>query len=353
MTKKLNSVFVLVLIILHSSCIKKVQVPIRNVEPILVVEGLITNDSVPYQVKLSYSGSYTFGNQIPTELYEANALVSISDSEGAGTPLFYREKGLYETNDKNFIGTPGKGYTLHIKLPNGKEYISEEQVIPEPVPIQEVSSIQHEFTYDLKRPTRFNIFITSADPADQENYYRWVSDGWVPRKATGVPCGFFCIEFEFCHQHISESSVRIFSDNAINGNKIINQLVGSSYLYYFGRHYIRISQLSMTRSSYQFWNSFQLQLESSGGLLDAIPSSINSGIYNVNNPADRALGIFEASAVAHYRFILVPENVSNFLLQQTALPFIETGACHLIYENAIEIPPPPGWEAAPEIRVVL
>jgi hypothetical protein len=67
-----KSSFFLMLIVgwcLIAGCIKQLEVPVRMVEKILVVEGGITNDTTAYQVKLTYSGPFRFGNFVPYSLF--------------------------------------------------------------------------------------------------------------------------------------------------------------------------------------------------------------------------------------------------------------------------------------------
>jgi len=54
-----NIVILTILAITVQSCIKQVTVDTRNEKPKLVVEGSITTDTVPYSVRLTYSGPFT------------------------------------------------------------------------------------------------------------------------------------------------------------------------------------------------------------------------------------------------------------------------------------------------------
>src|SRR3954466_5520721 len=84
-------------------CIKKIDVDTRTEKQILVVEGSVTTDSVPYTVNLSYSGPFNRANKIPDEFFEENATVTISTNDGNTTLLKHMDKGLYQTTDSNFI----------------------------------------------------------------------------------------------------------------------------------------------------------------------------------------------------------------------------------------------------------
>ena len=79
------------------ACVKQVDVATRNEKSILVVEGSVTTDTVPYTVKLTYSGPVAYSDAIPDEYLEKDAEVTISDDLGNTTPLVYTTQGIYET----------------------------------------------------------------------------------------------------------------------------------------------------------------------------------------------------------------------------------------------------------------
>ena len=339
--------------VLLTSCIKEIHPDLRTVSPKLVVEGAITTDSVPYQVRLTFSGPYQFGAFVPDTLLIVDAVVTIKDNTGRQSAMSYSGNGIYKTVDNSFIGTPEKSYQVEIKLKDGREYISIPETIVQPVPIASISKVEFDYSaYDFQKPTDFKIFVDVDDPSSQQNFYRWEGYSWVPRKATGVPCGIQCIKWQYCNQRIERKYLHYFSDAAINGNRIVQRLVYRSPIYWFGKHYVDIGQLSMTREAFQFWKRFEEQSTKTGSILDPLPSPIEGNVYNVNDPDDLALGYFSASGVSHKRVVLVPYNISQFLLDQTARTFIKEGGCHLVFPNALEEPQiPAGWENAEEIRV--
>jgi hypothetical protein len=337
-------------------CIKQIDVDTRNEKPVLVVEGLVTTDSVPYTVKLSYSGPFTRGNVIAAEFLEKNATVIITDDAGNTTPLAYIDEGVYETTDPAFIGQVGKSYSVIVTLKDGKKYVSVPEKINPPVPINSISTSFNFFT-----PSGINVSIDVNDPAANENYYKWSFYTWVPRKTNGISCGVGCIMYEYCFQKVLNNQLTILSDAAINGNKIKGQQMGTSPIYWFGKHYIDIRQQSITREAFQFLQRLNEQLNRTGNILDPLPASIKGNVYNAADPNDFVLGYFSAASVTHKRAILVPFSITQFLLDQTAATFIPAGPkiCFESFPDALfyppspatQNPPPPGWENAEVIEV--
>lgn len=348
------------LTLVATSCVKQVSINRRNEKPILVVEGSITTDKEPYSVRLSYSGPYERGLEVPDEYLEKDAKVSISDDQGLSTTLTHMGNGVYETTDTNYIGQAGRSYRLSIELKNGKKYISKPEKMMNPVPISKVTAAfypDNNFNY----PTSLHVFIDTDDPSDEENYYKWNFYSWTQRQTHGVSCGFGCVEYEYCYQKFTDQETRIFSDASSNGNPIRNRQVGFSYIYTYGDDFINIEQLSLTREGYQFWQRYDEQVSRTGSILDPLPSPIKGNVYNESDPSDFALGYFFANGVTRRRAQLVPYDITDYMLSLTATKFIPEGAaiCFEYFPNALpypprpapQYPPPPGWENAERIEV--
>ncbi|MCW3081818.1 DUF4249 domain-containing protein [Segetibacter sp.] len=356
MLSRWTILFTLAVLLVCTGCIKQIDVETRNQKPVLVIEGSITTDTVPYTVRLSYSGPFTRGNVIPDEFLEKQANVAISDHLGNEVSLVHKGDGIYETTDPSYIGTVGRSYRVTVTLKNGKAYTSVPEKIAAAVPITNISTGFNFFT-----PSGINVYAGVDDAANQENYYQWLFYAWAPRKTNGISCGIGCIQYEYCFQKVTHNNLTILSDAAINGNKIRGQFIGVSPIYWFGRHYIDIGQLSTTREAFQFLQRLNEQQNRTGNILDPLPASIKGNVYNVADPNDFALGYFSAAGVTHKRAILIPFSITQFMLDQTAAVFIPRGPkiCFEAFPDALiyppepsqQNPPPPGWENAEVIEV--
>jgi hypothetical protein len=346
--------------IVWQSCIKKVDVETRNEPSILVVEGAVTTDTVPYTVKLTYSGSVGSSENLPDQFIEKNAVVTISDDLGNSHSLVYRGEGIYETTDPAFIGKVGRSYQVNVQLQSGKKYVSIPEKIKPPVPVSQVNT-QHINKFNFDYPTYLNISVDTKDPAQEENYYRWTFYNWVLRQTKGVSCGFGCIMYEYCYQKFVDPELHLLSDAAINGNDIRNQLVGHCYIYTYGNPLIDIGQQSLSREAYQFWKAYQDQQSRTGSILDPLPASIKGNVRNGADSTDYALGYFSAYSITHKKAVLVPFSITPYLLELSARQFIpeQSVACFNYFPNTLAYPYtpgmlykiPPGWENAEQIKV--
>ncbi|MEO6317064.1 MAG: DUF4249 domain-containing protein [Chitinophagaceae bacterium] len=353
-------ILVPVISILLFSCIKRVDVVTRDAQSILVVEGNITTDTIPYTVKLTYSGQVMHADNILDQYLEKDATVTISDDLGNSTAMAYTKQGIYTSTNPAYIGKVGRSYAVTVLLKDGRKYVSTPEKMKAPVAIDSVT-VRYNGLFDMTQPSRMEVFVNTTDPAAEENYYRWTFSSWVGRETWGVSCGIGCVMMRFCYQYSVDQEVRILSDAAINGNRITNQQVGYCYIFTYSNPYVEIGQISLTREAYQFWEAYQAQQTRAGGILDPLPAAIKGNVHNAADVNDFALGYFSAAAVTHKKVILVPYSITDYLLKISSSEFIPTKsvACFDFFPNALvyaappakQNPPPPGWENAQQIKV--
>ncbi|HEY4874202.1 MAG TPA: DUF4249 domain-containing protein [Puia sp.] len=350
------------LLLFFFSCVRTIQPPIRQSAPILVVEGLITTDSTPYTIKLSYTGKFTNASLSvdSNQNFINDAIVFIKDDIGDSTICNLISPGTYQSADDGFIGITGRSYTLIIHLSNGKTYTSTSEKINPVPPIDSITvSYDSSFITDV-RPTQLIISANTRDPSSQTNYYRWSASGYLPRKSWGGPCSpsnppctnaFNCVCNAYCELSFNDNQINILSDQLVNGNEI-RQPVNYSPLYCQGSHYIEIKQYSLNEDSYIFWEQYLAQTNRTGSILDPLPASLIGNIYNTSDSSDIAVGYFEASAVFNKKVIITPLFLQVYYLLSVASEYVPMGDCHLVFPNSLEDDAvPSGWENAEIIEM--
>lgn len=343
------------------SCIRQITPPIRQSAPILVVEGMITTDSMPYSIKLSYTGKFTHANIDSDQEFVSDANVIIKDDIGDSTLCSLTSAGTYQSTDTSFVGIVGRSYTLIIHLSNGKTYVSKAEKI-NPVPVIDSITAIYDSTYVTDvRPTQLIISVNTSDPSAAQNYYRWTASGYVPRKSWGSPCNpffdppctdpFICSCNALCLQYVSNNQLNVLSDQFINGQEII-QPVFYSPLYWYGKHFIEIKQYSLDQDTYLFWQQYLQQTNRTGSILDPLPASLTGNIYNQSDSSNVALGYFGASAAITQKLIIVPFFLQQYYLESIAGEYIPKGDCSLSIPNSLaDDTDPPGWENAQVINL--
>ncbi len=149
-----------------TSCIETVQLDLRSIEPLIVIEGKMTDDSTQNEVKITFSQDFQQKNEFPPI---TTAKVSITDiTTGESEDLRQGFPGVY--NIRNLKGVSGHTYTMKVEY-NGKTYESH-STMPKKVAFQELK-YQTVSRFDAKT----KMVAVYHDPKDEGNYYRWATIG--------------------------------------------------------------------------------------------------------------------------------------------------------------------------------
>lgn len=363
MSRASIKLFTVLICLMQYACVKQVNVPIKEGAQELVVEGLISTDSVPYLINLSYSGPYTNTSQAnadTTNYFIPNAKVTILDNLGDSTSCAWIGLGTYQSTDSSFVGIIGRSYTLKVYLPNGKIYVSKPETIT-PVPVIDSLTVGYDSTQTTGIvPPPLIVTVNTHDPGGAPYYYRWTASGYVPRRSWGMPCRlgdppctdpYVCVCAALCEQSNSDNQLSIYSNQFTQGREII-QPVYYSPVYWFGEHFVQINQYSLSLDAYQFWMQYLAQTNRTGSILDPLPAPLTGNIYNQADSNDVALGLFSATAVYVKKVIIVPFFLQQYELQSVAGQYIEMGDCEYAYPNTLpDGSGPPGWQNAQVINL--
>ena len=114
--KNSSILFIVIALLLFTSCEKKVNLSYKGNNSRIIIEGNITNEAGPYFVKITKSVNLTATETNPTI---DDVLVTISDNAGNNETLTSLGKGMYRTAVLN--GVEGRTYTLTVKT-EGQTY---------------------------------------------------------------------------------------------------------------------------------------------------------------------------------------------------------------------------------------
>jgi hypothetical protein len=315
----------LVLIIRLCSCIETFDPEIDKVEEgALVIEGLITNESRPYEVKISKSISIEESGTSYELISDANVIVM--DKNGITYSFEMTSPGIYKSNENEFIGEIGNGYQLIVEYNNSTYESSYEDILPN----YAIDSVYGEFEYravqsetgEITNQPFINIYADINFP-NQEYYYRY--DWEATYKAeTPLQGSNICWPapnniplsdldpLKNCYvNEMSNGFLRIFTSKGLTGTKFTKYLIYS--VNPNKRLQIKysplIKQYTLSPEAFAFWNSIENQSLSGGGLFDAPPTQIIGNIRNTSNDDEVVLGYFTASSVAKTRVFLLPSLV--------------------------------------------
>ena len=311
---RLKSFITVFIIITLCTCIDPYSPKLKGYDSILVVEGLITNEKVPYEVRLSKTKQMQ--NSIPDKV--TDAVVTITDETGNQTLLKNFGDGLYKTDSAAFTGAVGKIYTLNITTPDGKEYQSEPGMM---LPVPEIDSIYYEknvgFTNNQSETHEgISIYLDSKEGDGINNYFRWeYEETWKFRVPTLkkynyidesniylLPVGEIK---EFCWKQEKSKEILIQSfspEQAGSIKKVPITFIGTDKSDRLTIQYsILVKQYAISNKESVFWNNLKKVNETGGDIFGSQPFPVISNIYNIHNRDERVLGYFQISAVSQKR----------------------------------------------------
>ncbi len=239
-------------------CDKEISLVLDNNEPVLVIDGSITDQAGPYFVQLSMSTPVSN----PTRVVGVNnARVIINDQLGVKDSLVLVGNGLYRT--QKIKGTEGGVYNLEVVV-DQKKYTASANM-PQKVNFDSLRVNTFPFNGEI----RYSVIPVYADPIALGNSYRFI-------------------------QKINDTldpTFHVFNDNLNNGK--VNQRPlrsGDDNLKIKPRDNVFVEMQCISNTSYGYYYSLNLQSGAGpgGGTAPSNPpSNIEGG----------ALGIFSAHTV--------------------------------------------------------
>ena len=349
-----KSVVTLVALFLLCTCIDPYSPKLTGYSTILVVDGLITDANTSYTVKLSR----TFQAQNSILDGVSDATVSISDNAENTYYLINKGRGVYKTDSLAFAGTIGRTYILHVLTHDGEEFESDPCLMQS---VPEIDSIY--FAWDqqiINNGTQtqdgVGIYLDSKE-GDNNQYYRWAFDEtWkfkvpYPKKfnfnmADSSITSVTDIK-EYCWKNKKSDGILIHSIYAGEATRIKNEPIFFIATDQSDRlliqYSILVSQYSISKKEYDFWNNLKQINESGEDIFAKQPFTVISNIKNVNDPSERVLGYFQVSAVKQKR-----KYISFTDIVGLNLPVYHSQCERLVkepndYPNAF-LAPPPTWD---------
>jgi len=163
MIKHITYIIFVLVITLLSSCEKVIDIKVDDEVGRLVIEAQINNISTAQEVKISRNIALS-STGTPTAV--SSAFVAVRDEANKEYVFTETKAGTYVA--EGFTGIPGKNYKLEVRVDN-QDYRAQAQM-PQVVPLDSIAIENSKFGEKEKK----NIKIFYKDPADQENYYRFI-----------------------------------------------------------------------------------------------------------------------------------------------------------------------------------
>ena len=335
----------LVLVLIINTCVDPYNPELKGYESLLVVEGLITDENAPNEIRLSRS--FQNKDSIPERISDAQ--VFINDETGGKIYLENYGDGLYKTDPSEFTGIIGKTYTLHVLTSDGSEYVSDPSVM---LPVPEIKDVYYEKDEEYSGDQSeiqggIRIYLDTGSGTEESQYVRWeYEETWKFRLADYKRYNYISDSFilpvsdvkEFCYRSVKSSAILYGSILPEHTNFIKRApvcFVASAKTDRLTIQYsILIKQYSLSKEAFDFWNNLKKINEMGGTIFDKQPYQVISNIRNVNNPGEKVLGYFQVSALKQKRMYITSSE-----LDELNLPWYQYD-CKRVVVSPDDYPPP-------------
>ena len=293
------------------SCVDSVELTENREVNLLVIEGGITTESGPHLIKLTRGARYgdVFAGTIA---YETGADVFVRDDLGNTYILNEQGQGEY-VSSRSLKGEIGRSYTLIIETSEGTEYQSTPQLLTSVSPLDSVYFEHKEIdNVDGTTTPGIDIIVQFEDDAAVTNYYKWESVGthsletrpdlYIPPGPGGEIEPKDCCAV--CYKSEVIEAINISSDRLYNGNKTEKTIafIIDDGIRFSEKYVIEISQISISRDAFLYYDLLINQLSISGDIFDPPPATIRGNMINITNPNEEVVGFFRASDVQYAQF---------------------------------------------------
>ena len=282
------------------SCTEKFYPEIDADVSILVIDGKITNDSGPYEVRLFRTVDLI---KVDTLKPEANAEIILKDDLGNSELFQEIRPGVYQTVYSIIKGEVGQTYWIEIETATGEKYESTPEKMPPPFEIESIYGKEEEVIINAsEKQNAVKIYFDAKANSTDANYIRWKyreSYEWRSpeilnsEKFTENPS-------KVCYPVTTFPLVNIFDASNLSSKFISQQSTSTIYtdevkLLY--NYLIDITLLSTTQTNYEFWKKTKSVNFSEGALYDITPANIEGNISGCDERC-KSSGYFEVSSVS-------------------------------------------------------
>jgi hypothetical protein len=358
-----TAILILITLIgLLTSCYKVYDSHVDTAEKVLVVNGMITNQTDAYHILITYAESFNSGG---TGLPISTANVYVTDDLGNSYIFHERGIGNYTSDSLQFTGIPGHTYKLHIVTPDGKKYESDSQrLFPESYLDSVYAEYDNQEILDESTGLKINthgadILIDIRNKADTLPRFRFTSN--LVRQYFYMICPFRepCILF-YCWQTVDANSNINLTDEeySLNSASIRKHQICflDDNLYFYALYYsyreppytvelttfsqsyeihhriLYLNQYTLNNETYLFYKSLNEQMQSEGKLFDPVAAQLTGNIKCISDPGINAIGFFEASSVHKFAYIVDFRNLTNSQPTLIKTPYIlppESNGCRI------------------------
>ncbi|MDE0472366.1 MAG: DUF4249 domain-containing protein [Ekhidna sp.] len=267
------------------SCEEVVIIELPSAQNLITIESWLSSLNETQTVRVSQSTGFSEELQVRPV---TNAEVVIQSRLGIILRFSHTNNGIYASNSM-FAGEVGQEYRLRISIENEPELRSDWERMEDQVAINNLTLVN---SFEENDPDnageQFTIFfpkVLRRDPAESENYYRWVF-------------------YKDRMKYTEPESITVQDDRLFNGSLIPNDFRAFGYN---EEQEIIVELQSITKGAYNFLSLLKEQITSLGTSNGTTPANIMGNIsFQSDEVNDLVLGYFGTVAISRDTVIARP-----------------------------------------------
>jgi hypothetical protein len=314
--------YIIPFLLLMVSCKDPFNPELDTVNSPLVVEGLITNEAKPYEVKLYRALQY---NSIKNKTNVTKAKVKVIDDLGHTYGFVEKETGVYRSNPAEFVGQAGRTYTLTIETNDTKFKSKPQKLLPNDFNVTTyaefgskdvLSTDAYGSSYketvqgvNLLADIENNLDSLPRFRFEHKSYREYTYSIQVSMMKTDLYYGWNAIldndlvnitddKYQTTSKNIEKHTVCFLPtvyDVQVEYLDSTNQPVTISA--YVLQQVTKVTRYRINNETFQFYKDINRLLAAEGKMFDPIAFQVNGNIQCISNPQIPVLGFFEASSV--------------------------------------------------------
>ncbi|MCM4160971.1 DUF4249 domain-containing protein [Antarcticibacterium flavum] len=311
----------LTVLLLHS-CIEPYDYEAETFEDALVVEATITDELKRQEVLLTRS--FMVGGNTPAP--QTGADVRITDESGNIFLFEEAEPGRYFSREE-FAAVAGRNYRLHIVVA-GSEYESDPTTLQVSSPIDELYARRTNYNGD----DGVALFIDNYNSPDAARYYRYKYEETykiISRYSNIFDLTYIDGEFvevlktkeeTTCYNTVASNDIILAATTSLQENNLEGLLVRfieTGNPISSRRYSILVRQYALSPEAFAYYETLKKLAGADNVFSQNQPGFVVGNIYNVNDPEEKVVGMFNVSSFSSKRIYF---NYSDFYGPQDSRP---------------------------------
>lgn len=324
--------YILFLFILFmSGCITEYNADVDEISNLLVVEGIITDDTTVIKLSKSVGLSEDIGNVSKVN----NARVYVECDNGT---TYQSTASIVDGTYKIPVAQLDPGLKYRLKIYIGSDEYESDYRSPLITPAIDSVNIK-------KRAQGLPVtaHVSTHDANNQSGYYIWTyTEIWETRSPVfallykdkdGVvreydeASGPFNLGY-YCWNEVKSNSLILGSTNAAIENRVIEHKLleqPATDLRFSELYYLDVRQNMLKKDAYDYFSNLQKNIETTGNIFGPVPSEMKGNIACVTKPDEPVIGFVEVSTTTQAtRFFLKPD-VYEYPIRSDCLMIEEGG----------------------------